>query len=120
MPRIASIFTHPPAIESGRTLLIDTVTRRLTAAWRNKLEESSRRRGSTICTCGAYASVNCYLVGTDHHQRRVDALCIHYTAFHRSSLSQAQLIAILSLTNLEAEPTKEELYYSHRTSMLLA
>lgn len=93
---------------NAETPIIDSITRRVTAAWRNRLTGSGRFRGVHTCT-GQDGAVSDnaaeHLIGGFES----NSLCIHYVACHRSEVPQAELDKIERLPLAEAEPTEFEI-----------
>lgn len=101
--------THILYIEPGpytsEEPVIDELTRKMTAAFR-LAEPGPGWRGFHVCRCGVNSS-NCdYTLPDD---RQANSLCIHYLAYHRDEVPEAELAKVAALASGDAEPTAEEL-----------
>ncbi len=86
--------------------LIDHVTRRICAAFRQSRPSDYGYEGVHSCYCGANSSA------CDYHLpggELTNSLCIHYVAHHRLEVPARQLAKIESFTFGEAEPNEAEL-----------
>jgi hypothetical protein len=84
--------------------LIDSLTRRMTAVWRMSEEEDDPGDGSH-CICGADISARRKTVGP----RQIDALCIHFLAYHRHEIPAEEIEKVMQLPESEVEPSAQEL-----------
>jgi glutathione S-transferase len=92
------------------TPVIDRITRKLCAAFRQARDSDWASGGFHQCCCGAMSEDH------DFHLPNGDltnSLCVHYVAHHRSEVPQQQLARIDSFTSGEVEPTWEELHDPH-------
>lgn len=88
--------------------IVDSITRKLTAAWRQRQTGPVRYRGQHSCT-----GVGCTATSDNADHRVVveldtNSLCIHYVAMHRSEVPASELEKIAALQG-EQEPTDAEL-----------
>jgi hypothetical protein len=95
-----------PGPETPDEPLIDSLTRKMTAAFRASEDTGLSFRGFHECRCGVYSSNTDYIVPDGY---KVNSLCIHYLAYHRHEVPEADLEAVMGLTSGEAEPTLEEM-----------
>lgn len=91
--------------------VIDDITRKLTAVWRQRWTSPGGYRGWHDCTglrCAAMSD------NRDHKVMGLltNSLCIHYVAQHRTDVPQTMLDLIASWDiNIDGvEPTREEVY----------
>lgn len=107
----SAILMVEPSGAGSKEPLIDELTRKMTAAWRNRRDAASGYRGFHCCVCGACSS-NCdhWVTGADGNELLTNSLCIHYLAYHREELSENELAKVQALTHREVEPTNEELF----------
>ena len=86
--------------------LIDALTRKMAAAFRQAESTGDRYRGFHICRCGGAHSDNTdWILPSDE---QTNSLCVHYLAFHRDEVPAWQLAKIAAFID-EAEPTAKEL-----------
>jgi len=101
------LYIEPTGAPSAEPV-IDDLTRRLTAAWRERIENNDATRGWHACTgagCTA-TSTNCtYQVGGIN----THSLAIHYLAHHREEVPDVELDKIAGLRDEQADPTSGEL-----------
>jgi hypothetical protein len=99
------LFIEPqqPALS---TPIVDDVTRRMTAAFRVSTPSDIVFFGFHECVCGARSSAWNYFLPNG---RQTNSLCIHYVAYHRAEVPDAQLQEVASFLWGEVEPTKYEL-----------
>lgn len=95
-----------PANEATPVPVIDRLTRKMCAAFRN-LRPFAASGGVHVCICGAMCDSGVYELpnGDNTH-----SLCIHYVAHHRSEVPEKQLVKIEAFSTGEAEPTYYELH----------
>ena len=98
------ILMIEPSALSG-TALIDELTRKMTAAWRQRRDADEGYRGFHRCACGALSDNKDHWVGG----RLTNSLCIHYLAFHRDDIPPEELDKVRALTCGEEEPNEKEL-----------
>lgn len=99
------LYIHP-TLPATAEPLIDGVTRRLCAAWRARTETGITYRGMHHCTgCHAPSSNTDYRLGG----METNSLALHYVAYHRAEVPQAELDKIASLPDVEVEPTPVDL-----------
>lgn len=96
-----------PSAEVSDKPLIDSFTRKMTAAWRNRKTSDLCYKGFHICRC---------LVTSDNQINSIDeletnSLAIHYLAWHRKEVPKTELDKINVLNYGEEMPTIEELCY---------
>lgn len=97
----------------GSSPVIDTLTRKMAAAWRKRTNSEYGYRGFHICDCGA---------GSDNHDHWINglltnSLCVHYVACHRANLSPEDLAKVEALGFGEEDPTPEELQQKVKTPL---
>ena len=88
--------------------IVDDYTRRVTAAWRARVDGRARFRGQHSCTgagCSATSGNGTHkVVGLE-----TNSLAIHYVACHRAEVPHDELAKILDhLAPSDAEPTAGE------------
>jgi hypothetical protein len=88
------------------TPIVDDVTRRMTAAFRASTPSDTYFCGFHKCVCGARSHARNYFLPDGRH---TNSLCVHYVAYHRAEVPDAQLQEVARFLWGEAEPTKEEL-----------
>ena len=86
--------------------VIDELTRKMAAAYRASISDGACWRGFHVCRCGVNSS-NCDYVLPSGQQ--TNSLCVHYLAFHRDEVPEAELAKVAALESGETEPTAEEL-----------
>jgi len=95
-----------PTQPASPTPVIDGITKRMCAAFRQAERSAYAYGGFHTCICGAHSS------SSDYHLPNGDltnSLCVHYVAHHRLEVPQPQLARIEAFTFGEAEPTWNEL-----------
>jgi hypothetical protein len=88
--------------------IVDHYTRRVTAAWRARVDGRDRFRGQHFCTgrgCTATSGNGTHKAGG----LETNSLCIHYVACHRSEVPAEELAKILALPTSEVDPTPGEM-----------
>ncbi len=100
------IMMVEPSALSVVTALIDELTRKMTAAWRQRRDSEDGYRGFHTCACGALSDNKDHWVGDG---LLTNSLCIHYLAFHRDDIPQEELDKVRALTYGEEEPNEKEL-----------
>ncbi|MDP3981370.1 MAG: hypothetical protein Q8Q33_08170 [Chlamydiota bacterium] len=98
------LYIEPSATTSPQPI-IDELTRKMTAAYRQSTRGPAFR-GSHTCGCGAHSD-NCEHILPDGVE--TNSLCVHYLAYHRDEIPAAQLDKVRQLTYGEAEPKAREL-----------
>jgi hypothetical protein len=96
-----------PGQAASPTPVVDHITRRMCAAFRQAKESDYAYGGIHRCICGAHSS------SSDYHLPSGDltnSLCVHYVAHHRAQVPQQQLARIEAFTFGEVEPTWSELH----------
>jgi hypothetical protein len=95
-----------PQQPASPTPVIDHITRRMCAAFRQARDSDYACGGHHRCICGATsADHDFYLPNGD----LTNSLCVHYVAYHRSEVPQQELARIEAFTSGEVEPTLREL-----------
>ena len=89
--------------------IIDELTRKVTAAWRNSTPSNGGYRGFHQCECGAQSDNYDHFVIVDGQKLLTNSLMVHYIACHRDQVPPAELKKAAALAYGEAEPTAEEL-----------
>lgn len=85
--------------------LVDELTRKMAAAWRNRRDGDIGYRGFHICACGAFSDSKDHWIG----ELLTNSLAIHYLAYHRYDVPEEELEKVRALSYGEAEPTPQEL-----------
>ena len=86
--------------------VIDDLTRKMAAAYQAAKSDGMCWRGVHICRCGVN-STNCdYTLPSG---QKTNSLCVHYLAFHRGEVPEAELAKVAALDSGEAEPNAREL-----------
>jgi hypothetical protein len=86
--------------------VIDSLTRKMAAAYRAAESSGVLWRGFHICRCGARSTNTDYILPGG---ATTNSLCVHYLAFHRDEAPEAELAKVAGLASGEAEPNAEEL-----------
>jgi hypothetical protein len=86
--------------------VIDELTRKMTAAYRAAESTGVHYRGFHVCRCGVNSSNTDYILPDG---RQVNSLCVHYLAFHRDDVPEAELAKVAALGSGEEEPDAGEL-----------
>lgn len=102
------ILMVEPSATITPTPLIDELTRKMTAAWRQCRDSEHGYRGFHVCTCGVFSDNKDHWVGNGNGLL-TNSLCIHYLAFHREDIPQDELDKVCALTYGEEEPNEKEL-----------
>jgi hypothetical protein len=99
------LFVEPQAAPSPRPIL-DSITRKMCAAFRHATQSEYAYGGVHQCLCGATSSCCDHFLpdGT-----MTNSLCIHYVAHHRPSVPSQELRLIPAFEWGEAEPNDREL-----------
>jgi hypothetical protein len=87
--------------------VIDELTRKMTAAYRQSVPAENYTKGVHICNCGATSDNREHVLPNGEE---TNSLCIHYLAFHRDEVPQFQLDKVSSLNFGEEEPSHSELH----------
>jgi hypothetical protein len=95
-----------PRQPASPTPVIDQITRRMSAAFRQATNSEYACGGYHRCICGVLSEDHdFYLPNGD----LTNSLCVHYVAYHRAEVPQQALARIDSFTFGELEPTQGEL-----------
>ncbi len=86
--------------------VIDELTRKMAAAYRASESNGMCWRGVHFCRCGVNSTNTDYILPGG---QQTNSLCVHYLAFHRDEVPEAELAKVAALDAGEAEPTAEEL-----------
>lgn len=89
--------------------IVDDYTRRVTAAWRARVDGHARYRGQHFCTgkgCKAMSGNGEHTVAGSFE---TNSLAIHYVACHRAEVPPEELAKVLALPPSDVEPTSGEL-----------
>lgn len=100
------LFIEP--MQAPASAVVDDYTRRVTAAWRARVDGSVRYRGTHSCTgqgCRATSGNGEHTVADRFH---TNSLAIHYVACHRSEIPAEELAKILTLPPSNVEPSEGE------------
>ena len=105
-PKPSDLLFIIPQQPASELPVIDELTRKMTAAYREAVLSSYGTCGVHTCVCGAHSSNRDYFLpdGT-----RTNSLCVHYVAQHRSEVPRAQLSRIAEFGYGQADPEDEEL-----------
>lgn len=97
--------------------IVDDITRKLTAAWRQRRTSPFQSRGQHSCTGAACDAMS---DSADHTVAGLatNSLCIHYVAMHRAEVSQEDLDRIASFELGTAEPTVDDLAGDWRAAVI--
>jgi hypothetical protein len=102
------LMIEPASIPTSANPVLDSLTKRLTTAWRTR-QSKNRYRGMHYCTgrgCSAMSDNQDHIV----LGRITHSLCIHYLAHHREDLSEETLQELDQiLPREESDPTPQEL-----------
>ncbi len=98
-----------PEGQATQEPLVDEITRKMTAAWRAARHSDYGYRCFHQCTCGATSDNKDHWILVNNQELSTNSLAIHYLAFHRENISEAELRKVASLTFGEEKPTIEEL-----------
>ncbi len=100
------LMIEPTGVASVEPL-IDSLTRRMAAAYREGSTSEHGYRGVHRCVCGAISD------NRDHYvmDKLTNSLCVHYLAFHREEIPRAELSFLIRFLAGwdEVTPTVEEL-----------
>ena len=102
--------THVLYVEPGPYTpaepVIDELTRKMTAAYRSAESDGMCWRGFHVCRCGVNSTNHDFILPNG---QQTNSLCVHYLAFHREDIPEAELAKVAALESGEAEPNTEEL-----------
>jgi len=99
-----------PEHDASAEPIIDSATRRMTAALRHAVPEDLTYMGFHTCICGAGSESHDFWIQTDDHKTKINSLCVHYLAFHREEVPIDQLAYAQAFQFEEVEPTDHELH----------
>ena len=91
------------------SLVIDSLTRRMVAAWRARRDSGPVYFGFHKCKCGAASDTSTHWVMANGTELETSSLCVHYVAMHRREIPTSELVKLEGLTQEELEPTQAEL-----------
>ena len=94
-----------PSVNTSVEPVIDELTRKMTAAFRKGVA-GTRYRGHHTCECGAHSDNTDY---TLPNGECTNSLCVHYLAYHRAEVPEAQLRKVADLKCGEDDPNTKEL-----------
>jgi hypothetical protein len=106
VPGTTGLLFIEPALPPSPQPLVDGATRRMAAHLRGAERGDSGYRGIHTCSCGARSD------NTDHvvaGRFTTNSLAAHYLAHHRAEVPADELVDVLSLPAVCAEPTAQEL-----------
>lgn len=86
--------------------VIDHLTRKVCAAFRQARVSDYAYGGVHLCICGANSSSSDYWLPNGD---LTNSLCVHYVAYHRSEVSGQEVARIEAFTFGEVEPSLQEL-----------
>jgi HEAT repeat len=95
-----------PQTAASSAPLIDSLTRRMTAAYRLARQSDGLWMGFHTCICGVNSSTRDYFLPTGE---MTNSLCVHYLAHHREAIPSRQLERVANLRFGEDEPSEGEL-----------
>ena len=98
------LYINPSARTSEEPVL-DELTMKMTAAFR-QARKGTVWRGFHSCRCQA-RSTSCDYILPNGEQ--TNSLCIHYLAWHREQVPQAELDKVAALSFGSATPTEDEI-----------
>lgn len=95
--------------------LIDDLTKQMTAALRksrpgvmiNGMFKDLDSLGSHTCVCGAKSDTTEHMLKDE--KTLTNSLCVHYLAWHRFEIPQAELDKVTNLPDDSEEPSAQEL-----------
>jgi len=102
----AILFIEPKNSATSPQPLIDSLTRKMTAAFRQRRGDKDVMNGFHICACGVCSDSSLHFLPNG---QETNSLCIHYLAYHRSEVPIEELAKVEQLNCGEAEPTEEEM-----------
>jgi hypothetical protein len=102
------LYIEPSASRTGKPV-IDSLTRKMTAAFRAAVWTPWVWCGVHTCACGSRSSACDYVVQFAPDILLTNSLCSHYLAYHRNEVPAADIEKVLKLDCCEVEPTSEEL-----------
>jgi hypothetical protein len=103
-PRL--LFIEPKRSASSEPL-IDDLTRKITAAYREAEPSEYHYGGVHTCVCGASSSSFDYFLPD---RTMTNSLCVHYLAFHRRDIPRRELRRVSKLSYGQSVPFAEELH----------
>jgi hypothetical protein len=106
MTEPSSLLYIAPQGSISQSALIDELTCKMTAAFRQAKDTGIRYRGFHICVCGAQSSNTDYILPGGH---MTNSLCIHYLAWHRDEVPDRDLEIVAGFDCGEEIPTHEEM-----------
>lgn len=89
--------------------LVDELTRKMAAALNAARPSDVAYRGFHMCACGATSGNRNLFVTLNDAEVMTNSLAVHYLAYHRQSVPQAELDKVAALEYGEAEPTTAQL-----------
>lgn len=101
-----SLLFMVPVQQASVQPVVDHATRLMTAAFRAYVKTRGRWRGVHRCVCGARSSNVDYELPDGSV---TNSLCVHYLAYHREEVPNADVVAVLLFNVDEQEPTNAEL-----------
>lgn len=95
-----------PGTKGTAEPVIDSLTRKMSAAFRASESTGVHWRGFHACRCGVNSDNTDYILPNG---QQTNSLCVHYLAFHRDEVPAEELAKVAALESGEAEPSSEEL-----------
>ncbi len=102
-PRLLYIETDAARDENP---VIDDITQKMVAAFRQAEGTGIHYRGFHMCSCGAHSTNTDYVLPSGHV---TNSLAIHYLALHREEVPAEQIEIVEAFDYGIAEPNAEEL-----------
>ena len=102
------ILMIEPRRQASQAPIIDSLTKKMTAGWRNARHAEDGYRGFHVCICGVCSDNKDHWIGPGQGLL-TNSLCVHYMAYHRSEVPADELAKVEALSYGEADPTEEEL-----------
>lgn len=100
------LFIEPQ--HAPTSAVVDDYTRRVTAAWRTRVDGSARYRGTHSCTGQGCSATSGNGEHTVAGRFSTNSLAIHYVACHRSEIPTDELAKILTLPPSDVDPSAGE------------
>lgn len=89
--------------------VVDELTRKMTAQFRNAVLSPWAFLGFSRCCCGVVSTAWDYFVAIAPEIVLTNSLCAHYLAYHRREVPEPELARVARLGASEVEPRADEL-----------
>jgi hypothetical protein len=99
------LYIEPRNMASAEPV-IDEITTKMTAAFKEATGTEMHWRGFHHCVCGSCSDDTDYILPSGH---QTNSLAVHYVAFHRNEVPEEQLDIISKFAIEPAEPTAEDM-----------